>query len=209
MPTRRSYTRRGWPSPPGDPRPTLPSASGPVHGTLRIAKDTSPPRRDAENQRTRCRGISYGRAAVWPAVTPPPPPPPLFTYRWHLARCPAGPGGRGGRTRYVHLPRHRGMAQPPAGAPHLFLPRGPPGPRRPTSRTPRPARLPPRLLYGSPTSAPPRPQRVRHRRQPWPHHMGRPPHGHRHPPLPVPPEGHALSPLPPARPRGPHPLLPA
>ena len=72
MPTRRSCRRRGWPSPPGGPRPTLPSASDPVRGTLRTAKGTSPPPRDAENQRTRYKGISYGRAAAWPAVTPPP-----------------------------------------------------------------------------------------------------------------------------------------
>ena len=138
-----------------------------------------------------------------------PSPSPLFPYRRHLARCPAGPGRRGGRASCGHLPKRRGMAQPPTETPRLLLPRGPPGPRRHAPRTPRPARLPPRLLCNLPTPAPPRPQRVRQRRQPRPHHMGGPPHGHRHPPLPIPPEGHALSPLHHARLWGPHPLLPA
>ena len=43
-----------------------------MHGTLRTAKNTSPPTRGAESQRTRYKGISYERAAAWPAVTPPP-----------------------------------------------------------------------------------------------------------------------------------------
>ena len=68
-------TRRGWPSPPGAPRPTPPSGSGPARGTLLIARGTSQPRRGAGNQRTRSKGTSYGNAALWPEATPPPPPP--------------------------------------------------------------------------------------------------------------------------------------
>ena len=74
------------------------------------------------------------------------------------------------------------------------------------STTPCPTRAAP---YSPPTSAPPHPRRIRHRRQPWPPHVREPPHGHRHPPLPVLPQGHALSPPSPTRPWGPHPLLPA
>ena len=147
-----------------------------------------------------CRDMAHGHA---------PPPSPLFPYRRHLARCPAGPGRRGGRASCRHLPRRRGMARPPTTTPRLLLPRGPPGPRRRDPRAPRLAHLPPRLLCIPPASAQPRPQRVRQRRQPRPHHMGGPPHGHRHPPLPVPPEGRALPPLQHARLRGPHPLIPA
>ena len=48
-PTRRSCTRRGWPSPPGAPRPTSPSGSGPAHGTLLIARGTSRPKKGDGN----------------------------------------------------------------------------------------------------------------------------------------------------------------
>ena len=71
-PARRSCTQRGWPSPPGDPRLTLPLVSGPARGTLLIAKGTSRPRRDAGNQRTHSKRTSYGHAALLPAATPPP-----------------------------------------------------------------------------------------------------------------------------------------
>ena len=138
-----------------------------------------------------------------------PSPSPLFPYRRHLARYPAGPGGRSGRASCGHLPGRRGMARPPTATPRLLLPRGPPGPRRRAPRAPRLARLPPRLFCVSPATAPPRPQRVRQHRQPRPHHMGGPPHGHRHPPLPIPPKRYVLPPLHHARLRGPHPLVPA
>ena len=87
-----------------------------------------------------------------------PSPSPLFPYRRHLARYPAGPGGRGGRASCGHLPRRRGMARPPTATPRLLLPRGPPGLRRRAPRAPRLARLPPRLfcvpprLSAAPTS---------------------------------------------------------
>ena len=38
------------------------------------------------------------------------------------------------------------------------------------------------LDHISPTSATPRPRRIRRRRRPWPPHVGGPPRGHRHPP---------------------------
>ena len=84
-----------------------------------------------------CRDMASGHA--------PPAPPSVLAHHRHLARRPAGGGGCGGRTRCGRLPRHRGVAQSPTGAPRLFFPRKPPNPRRPAPSTPRPARLPPRL----------------------------------------------------------------
>ena len=56
-----------------------------------------------------CRDMAHGHT--------PPPPSPLFPYRRHLARCPAGPGRRGGRASCGHPPKRRGMAQPPTQNP--------------------------------------------------------------------------------------------